>query len=72
VCEEERRWKEGEQMTEQLKKVRNELTVVVDMIVSACNAINDEKQVDIREDIRALVTAHGTVTIRQLFEKYLP
>jgi len=71
VHEEGGRWKEGEQMTEQLKKVKSELMVVVDMMVSACTAVNDEKQVAIKEDIKALVTAHGTETIRKLFAKYL-
>lgn len=72
VCEEEGRWKEGEQTIEQLKKVKSELMAVVDMMISACDAINDEKQVDINEDIKVLVTAHGSETIRKLFEKYLP
>jgi len=71
VCEEEGRWKDGDEMRTQLEEVKSNLTIVVNMMVSACTAVNDAKQVDVKEDIKALVTAHETESIKALFENHL-
>lgn len=71
VCEEEGRWKEGDEISQQLKSVKRELKVVVDMVVSVCEATNDEESVDVKEDIKILIAADGREPIKELFDKHL-